>query len=177
MRFEVEYESQIEKGFLALRTALGDSQLRPLLRLGRRAGSQLDRLLREILELSLLRKAAAGTLRPDQGFALRTEFDATRKALCFVSIPVGHRAHDDESQAELIRAALRAGELSVIEWDHRALGGIVRLDRPAMEVGVGYKGLETFTALAGIGRRNPSALERALAPVLATVEPARAPVN
>lgn len=177
MRFEVEYESQIEKGFLALRTALGESELRPLLRLGRRAGSPLDRLLREILELSLLRKAAAGTLRPDQGFALKTEFDATRKALSFVSTPVGYGAHDRQSQTELIRAALRAGELSAIEWDHRALGGIIRLDRPAMEVGIGYKGMESFTALAAIGRRDPSALERALAPVLRAVEPLPTPTD
>src|SRR4029077_5202175 len=60
MRFAIEYESQIEKGLFALRSALGDRELRALLRLGRRAGSPLDRLLREILELSLLRKAAQG---------------------------------------------------------------------------------------------------------------------
>jgi hypothetical protein len=110
-------------------------------------------------------------LPADQDFTLKTEFDVARKALCFVSTPVNYGANDHRSQAELIRAALRAGELSAIEWDHRALGGIIRLDRPAMEVGIGYKGLESFTALARIGRRNPSALERALAPVLAAVEP------
>ncbi|MEA2644688.1 MAG: hypothetical protein QOG08_1714, partial [Chloroflexota bacterium] len=170
MRFAIEYESQIEKGFLALRTALGDRELRPLLRLGRRAGSPLDRLLREILELSLLRKAATGTLRPDQGFALRTEFDASGKSLCLVSTPVGYGTPEPEGQVDLIRDSLRAGELKSIEWDHRALGGKIRIERPAMEVGIGYKGLESFTALASLGRLNPSALERALAPVLSAVE-------
>lgn len=169
MRFTLEYDSQIEKGILALRWALGDRELRPLLRLGRRAGSPLDRLLREILELSLLRKAVSGRLPADQDFILKTEFDVARKALCFVSTPVGYGPHDRQSPAELIRAALHAGELSAIEWDHRALGGIIRLDRPAMEVGIGYKGLESFTSLAKIGRRDPAALEQALAPVLAGV--------
>jgi len=178
MRFTIEYESQVEKGFLALRSALGDRALRPLLRLGRRAGSPIDRLLREILELSLLRKAARGDLPGDQDFTLKTEFDAARKALTFVSTPVGYSADGGQGHADLIRAALHAGELTAIEWDHRALGGIIRLDRPAMEVGVGYKGLESFTALVEIGRRDPPALEQALAPLLATLlQPVQATVD
>jgi hypothetical protein len=172
MRFSIEYESQIEKGLLALRSALSDRDLRPLLRLGRRAGFPLDRLLREILELSLLRKAATGRLVPDQGFTLKTAFDAAGRSLSFVSTPIGYGAPGRPGQAEMIRDALRAGELNVIEWDHRALGGKIRIDRPAMEVGIGYKGLESFTALAGIGRLNPPSLERALAPVVSALEPA-----
>jgi hypothetical protein len=62
--------------------------------------------------------------------------------------------------------ALRTGTLRVIEWDHRAVGGKIQLDRPAMEVGIGYEGLEEFTVLAGIGRSSPEALGRALAPVI-----------
>ena len=170
MRFAIEYESQIEKGFLALRSAVGDGELRPLLRLGRRAGSPLDRLLREILELSLLRKAMAGGLPPDQAFALRAEFHPDTKALCFVSTPIGFGGSAHQQDSEVIRDALRAGELKVIEWDHRALGGKVRLDRPAMEVGIGYKGLESFTSLVALGRLDPRALERALTPVLSGVE-------
>jgi hypothetical protein len=176
MRFEIEYESQVEKGFLALRTALGDRELRPLLRLGRRAGSPLDRLLREILELSLLRKAAASTLRPEQGFALKTEYDAAGKSLCFVSTPTGYPITEHRGQVDLIRDALRAGEIKVIEWDHRALGGKVRIERPAMEVGIGYKGLESFTAIASLGRMNPLALDRALAPMLSAIERVPSPL-
>jgi hypothetical protein len=138
--------------------------------LGRRAGSPLDRLLREILELSLLRKAAAGTLRPDQGFALKTEFDAAGKSLCFVSTPTGFGAPERQGQVDLIRDSIRAGELKAIEWDHRALGGKVRIERPAMEIGIGYKGLESFSAIASLGRLSPSALESALAPVLSAIE-------
>jgi hypothetical protein len=171
MRFAIDYDSQIEKGFLALRLAFGDRELRPLFQLGRRAGAPLDRLLREILELSLLRKAADGGL-PDQAFTLNTEFDAARSSLCFVSTPTGQRAPERPISAEPIWEAVRAGALRVIQWDHRALGGKVRLDRPLMEVGIGFEGLEDFTVLAGIGRQNPSALERALAPLLSAVEPA-----
>src|SRR5258708_1484763 len=99
MRFAVEYESQIEKGLLVIRTLIVDSDLRPLLRLGRRAGAPLDRLLREILELSLLRKAATGSLQSDQRFTLRTEFDPDRKSVCFVSAPGGSPAltHDGQT--------------------------------------------------------------------------------
>ena len=61
---------------------------------------------------------------------------------------------------------MRGGSLQVIEWDHRALGGKIQLDRPVMEVGIGYKGLENFSVLAKIGHQNPLALERALTPAL-----------
>jgi hypothetical protein len=167
MQFNVEYESQIEKGLLALRTVAAEQDLRELLRLGRRSGAPLDRLLREILELSLLRKAAAGRLGSEQDFTLTAEYDAGRHAACFVSNPAG----DNRGAATRIRDAMRNGDLQVIEWDHRAFGGKVHLTRPAMDVGIGYDGLETFTIIAGIGRQNPRALERALAPLL---EPDRA---
>jgi len=171
LRFAIEYESQIEKGLLVLRTLMTDRDLRPLLRLGRRAGAPLDRLLREILELSLLRKAAGGALLPAQPFTLRSEFDTARKALCFVSVPVGHSAAAREAQNDAARVAVRAGELKIIEWDHRALGGMIHLDQPQMEVGIGFHGLESYTILAEIGRRDPPALERALGPALSAVEP------
>jgi hypothetical protein len=177
MRFVIEYESQIEKGFLAVRTLLADRELRPLLRLGRRAGAPLDRLLREILELSLLRKAADGALLPGQSFTLSTEFDAARQAVCFVSTPIGYEASPRADETAQVRDLLRTGGLKVIEWDHRALGGRVHLDRPQMEVGIGFEGLESFTVIAGIGRKDPKALERVLAPVLSAVEPALSAVE
>ena len=166
MTFSIEYDSQIEKGLLTLRLLATDRDLRTLFNLGRRAGAPLDRLLREILELSLLRRAATGAVIPDQTFALNKEYDSTRRALSFVSIPT-----DDETslQPDLpaeAREAIRAGTLDVIEWDHRALGGTIQLDRPVMEVGIGYKGLEHFSVLAKIGNKHPSLLERALAPAL-----------
>jgi hypothetical protein len=164
MRFAIEYESQIEKGMLVIRTLVADRDLRPLLRLGRVAGAPLDRLLREILELSLLRKAASGSLQSAQQFTLKIEFDPRSKSVCFVSVPSGasELAHDDQTGPGW--DAIRAGELRVIEWDHRALGGIIHLDHPHMEVGIGFDGLESFTVLAAIGLKHPSALARALAP-------------
>jgi hypothetical protein len=166
MRFPIEYESQIEKGLLVLRTLMTDRELRPLLRLGRQAGAPLDRLLREILELSLLRKAASGSLQSGQQFTLTTEFDLDRKSVCFVSVPAGHGAPVPDGQTGATRDAVRAGGLRVIEWDHRALDGMIHLDHPQMEVGIGFDGLETFTVLAEIGLMHPSALERALGPAL-----------
>ena len=173
MRFAIEYDSQIEKGFLALRILLADRDLRSLFRLGRRTGAPVDRLLREILELSLLKKAANG----GQAFTLNAEFDAAAKSLSFVSIPTGHAAPEGRASAGVIRDAIRTGDLRLLEWDHRALGGKVRIDRPAMEVGIGYQGLESFNVLAGIGRLNPAALEKALEPVLAAAEAVSRPVN
>ena len=170
MRFAIEYESQVEKGLLALRTAVGDRDLRALFWIGRRSGAPLDRLLREILELSLLRKAAAGALT-GQAFTLQTQFDGTRKALSFVSTPVGLAAPPHDNQTDSIRDALHAGDVISIDWDHRALGGLIRIERPAMEVGIGFQGLETFSVLAAIGRQDPAALERAIAPALAVREP------
>ena len=177
MRFAIEYDSQIEKGFLALRILLVDRDLRSLFRLGRRTGAPMDRLLREILELSLLRKAAKQALAADSVFALKPELDAVAKSLSFVSMPTGHVAPEPRVSVDVIRQAIRAGDLTLLEWDHRALGGKIRIERPAMDVGIGYQGLESFNLLVGIGRRNPAALERALEPVLAALEEAPSPVN
>jgi hypothetical protein len=171
MRFAIEYDSQIQKALLALRIVLRDRDLRALLRLGRRSGAPLDRLLREILELWLLRRVAAGTLRQSPGFALVRELDSARSAVCFVSTPAGHAAVEPRGLHDAVRDLLRAGGLDVIEWDHRAMGGKIQLDRPQMEVGIGYEGLESFTVLAGVGRQHPAALERALAPLLGSSEP------
>jgi hypothetical protein len=167
MEFAIEYDSQIEKGLLTLRLLLVDRDLRSLFRFGRRLGAPLDRLLREILELSLLRRAAAGRVIPGQTFMVNIEFDMASKSLSFVSIPTNHATHISTQVPDVALEAVRQGLVNVIEWDHRALGGTIQLDRPAMEVGIGYKGLEIFTELAKIGRQDPSALERALAPVLA----------
>jgi len=164
MRFAIEYESQVEKGLLALRTAIGEADLRPLLRLGRRSGAPLDRVLREILEISLLRRAAAGSL-PGQSFALHREFDSASRALRFVSIP-SDLAHPAADQTAAIRDALRSSALKSIEWDHRALGGLIHLGRPYMEIGIGFQGLESFTVITRIGQQHPYVLERALAPAL-----------
>ena len=165
MSFTIDYESQVEKGLLALRIAAVDRDLRLLLWLGRRAGAPLDRVLREVLELSLLRRAAAGEL-PAQAFRLNAGFDAATKALSFVSVPVDVGAPPKDNHAQAALDVLRAGELSSIDWDHRAMGGLIHLDRPAMEVGIGFQGLESFTVLAGIGRATPAALARALGPAL-----------
>jgi hypothetical protein len=91
--------------------------------------------------------------------------------LSFVSIPTDHDTPLPTGISEGALQAIRAGQLNVIEWDHRALGGIIQLDRPVMEVGIGYKGLEHFTVLAKIGKEHPSVLERALAPTLAVARP------
>jgi hypothetical protein len=176
MRFELEYESQVEKGLLALRTALRDPELRPLFRSGRRTGAPLDRLLREILELSLLRRASIGGSLPDQAFSLNREFDPVSKSLRFVSTPPGHEAVSSERITEL-REAVHAGQLKAMVWDHRALGGTIRLDRPAMLVGIGSDGLESFSVLTEIGHLNPAALERALAPLLPDEKPALSAVD
>lgn len=166
MRFAIEHNSQIQKGIFTLRTLVGDRELRPLLRLGRGLGVPLDRLLREILEVSLLRSAAEGRLSNGQRFALSTEFDARRKAACFVSTPLARVASDDEGSGARIREAIQNGDLDVIEWDHRALGGTIHVDSPAMEVGIGYEGLESFAVLAAIGHQHPDALKKVLDPVL-----------
>jgi len=165
MRFSVEREGQLRKGLLAMRVGLADPDLRPLLRLGRRSGTSLDRLLREILELSLLRRAATGDL-PGQSFVVGIEFDPERRALSFVSAAAADRVPERITTADSILEAVRRRELTVIEWDHRPLGGQVRLDRPSMVVGIGLDGLETFSVLTEIGRSRPSALERALTPLL-----------
>ena len=166
MRFPIEYDSQIQKALFALRIVLAESDLRALLRAGRRARMPLDRLLREIMELSLLRRAASGRLQGRPAFAIEAHHDAARKALCFVSVPAGRPETGAGLAAGVASSVVSPGEVEVIEWDHRALGGSIELERPAMSVGIGFKGLESFSLLVRIGREDPSLLERALGPAL-----------
>ena len=155
----------VDKGFLAIRAALRDGGLRALLREGRRAGLALDRLLEEILELSLLRQAARGTLRTRDDFTLTLEFDGATRSLRFVS-RLGQSRQPANGSLKTALDALRAGALDVIEWDHRAVGSLVRLQHPWLDVGIGADGLESFALLSQIGRRNPHALERVLTPMI-----------
>ncbi len=174
LRFDIEYESQIQKALFTMRIVLADRDMRLLPRLARRAGAPLDRFLPEIMDLSLLREAATGRLRPAQSFTLDPVYDLGRKALCFVSTPNGRHTSPGSADPTEIHGVLDRGEVKVIEWDHRAMGGMIHLDRPAMDVGIGFEGLENFTVLAMIGRQDRSVLERVLAPALpvAGAEPA-----
>jgi hypothetical protein len=158
--------SLIDKAVLAVRAALGDRDLRPLFREGRRAGLPTDSLLEEILELSLLRLAASGGLSTSEAFTLTSEFDATSRSLRFVSRPVGLGPPRVNGSLKSALDALHSRTLDVIEWDHQALGGLVRLQRPRVDVVIGSEGLVSFVLLAQIGRRNPDALRRALAPII-----------
>jgi hypothetical protein len=158
------------KVLLALRTALGDRDLLRLLRNGRRQGVPQDRLLREILQLSLLKRAIGDRLPHGKPFIVSTRFDPTRRALSFISSPVTDVVARHSSPAEQILDAVRARELLVVEWDHRALGGSIKLGRRSRAVAIGSDGLETFDILVQIGRREPVALERVLAPLLSGIE-------
>jgi len=97
--------------------------------------------------------------------------------VCFVSRPVGSPSRRMNGSSKSVREALHARTLDIIEWDHRAFGGLVRLRRPRVDVGIGSDGLQTFVLLAQIGRRNPAALEQALAPMINVDESRTGEVN
>jgi hypothetical protein len=165
-RSEIESGSWLVKGSLAARAAVGDPDLRAVFREGRRAGMALDTLLEEILELSLLRRAAHGYLVADERFRVISEFDSGSRLLRFVSSPVQSHPQVADGTAERAREAVRAGVIDVIEWDHSAFGPTIQLRSPAVEVGIGTDGVKRYTLLVQIGRRRPGLLERALAPAL-----------
>ncbi len=163
-RSEIESGSWLVKGSLAARAALGDPDLRAVFREGRRAGMPLDALLEEILELSLLRRAAQGNLVTEERFSVIPEFDSGSRVLRFVSSPVESLSQQADGTAERALEAVRAGVIDVIEWDHTAFGPTIQLRRPSVEVGIGTDGVKRYALLAQIGRRRPGLLERALAP-------------
>jgi hypothetical protein len=165
-RSEIESGSWLVKGSLAARAAAGDPELRAVFREGRRAGMALDALLEEILELSLLRRAAQGNLETDERFTVIPELDSSTRLLRFVSSPVESLSQLPDGSAERALEAVRAGVIDVIEWDHTAFGPTIQLQRPSVEVGIGTDGVKRYTLLAQIGRRRPGLLERALAPAL-----------
>jgi len=163
-RSEIESGSWLVKGALAVRAAVGEADLRPIFREGRRAGMALDSLLEEILELSLLRRAAQGDLATDERFVVTPEFDTGGRFLRFVSRPAEPPVQRANGIAARALEALRAGAVDVIEWDHTAIGTTLQLRRPTVEIGIGTDGVKRYTLLIQIGRRHPGLLERALAP-------------
>jgi hypothetical protein len=167
-RSEIESGTWLAKGALALRAALGDADLRAVFREGRRAGMALDSLLEEILELSLLRRAAAGTLPAKEKFTVASEFDIASGSLRFVSREMEEGPQSTERPSAAVLEALRTGAVGAIELDHSEVGRTVRLERPLVDIGIGSAGVTTYPLLVAIGRRRPKQLERALAPVIGT---------
>jgi hypothetical protein len=176
-RSEIESGSWLAKSALAVRAAAGDPDLRPVFREGRSAGMALDSLLEEILELSLLRRAAEGLLTAKEKFSVVTEFDSSSSCLRFVSWPVEQAPQDKPELPAGAWEALRAGAVKVVEWDHRAVGRTIQLSRPRVEIGIGSDGLKRYGLLIEIGRRRPDLLERALAPVIGTAKIAASPLS
>ncbi len=164
----VQYDSQIDKGVMAIRLAIADPGLRPLLRLGGTTRAPLDRLLRELLELAVLKRIVLGRAGSAGDFAVAVEYDAARKTLRFVSRPAAQPA--PAAGLDGAFADLGAGGVKSIEWDHRALGGIVQIAHPRLTIGVGTDGLESFAVLAAIGQTHPGALQRGLSPLLHAAE-------
>jgi hypothetical protein len=163
---ELESGAWLAKGTMALRAALRDPDLRPLFLEGRRSHVAMDRLLEEILELSILRQAARGALPRSEAFTLASQFDAASGTVRFTS---GFSESGWQQPARLSGMgldALRAGAVNSIEWDHRAIGPTVRFGRKPVEVGIGLNGLTQYGLLTQIGRRNPGVAERALSPLI-----------
>src|SRR4029077_6295920 len=122
-----------------------------------------------ILEFSLLGRAVRYELGKEQSFEVTTNFDPECSSLSFISSPTIDGVPRRGRSMDPVLKAVRAGGLKAIEWDHRAAGGRIRINRPRVYIPIGSDGLETFEALAMIGRRDPAALERALAPLLRTI--------
>lgn len=161
----MESGSWLAKGALALQAALGEADLRAVFREGRIAGIPLDSLLEEILEISLLRNAANGTLPTTEKFTVAAEFDRVTGCLRFVSRPLEF-GHIDASGAQASREALHSGSVKVVEWDHTAVGRTIRLQRPRVDVAIGPNGLKTYAILVELGNRKPGLLDRALGHVV-----------
>jgi len=165
-RRELESGTWLAKGSLALRAALADTDLRAVFREGRRAHVPLDSLLEEILELSILRSAADGSLHATQRFTIRSVFDAETRSLRFLSGPAEEAGRTEGLSPAAMHAA-RTGSIDVVEWDHRAIGESVRLQRPALEVGIGTEGFKRYSILVQLASRQPGLLQRGLGPALA----------
>ncbi len=161
-----EEAGNAREGSLALRAALADPDLRAVFREGRRAHVPLDSLLEEILELSILRSAADGRLHATQRFTIRSVFDGETRSLRFLS-GTAEEAGRTDGLSPVAMQAVRTGSIDVVEWDHRAIGESVRLQRPALEVGIGAEGFKRFSILVQLAIRQPGLLQRALGPALA----------
>lgn len=143
-----------------------NGDLRRLFRVGRSLHLPLDRLLKEILELAVLRRIAEleAAARP---FGLDVNLDADGSALHINSVPGSDRLVTTPADAET-RTATR--DLERLSWDHRRIGVVVRAGK--IEVAVGSDGFEQFTALLAIGRHRPAVLAAALRPLIRAVGPA-----
>ena len=175
LAFTVQYGSQIEKAVIALRFALSDRAMRPLLWIGARSGLPMDRLLRELLELSVLKRVVLQPHADGQDFVVKAVYEPGSTSLRFVSTPAGSLAAGPPGAMPPARPVIHTEDLKIVEWDHRALGGLVHIDRPALTIGIGSDGLERFTLLTAIARAHPEALDRNLRPLLESAD--RQPVG
>jgi hypothetical protein len=165
-RIKINVGALFGKATLAFRAVLGDAELRPIFREGLRAGMHRDTLVEEIVKFSVLRGVASARLRTNERFTVIVDFDAACGVIRFRSRRVEQGIQPVNGSARLAREALRAGTVKAIEWDHSALGKTVRLRKPRVELGIGQKGLKSFTLLVEIGRRKPALLDQALAPLI-----------
>ena len=163
-RKEIESGVLLVKAAVAFRAALGDSTLRPIFQEGRRQGFSRAGLLDELLDFSLLVRAARGSLESREKFTVVSAFVRSQSLLRFTSEPVHGQGVPEQSADS--REALLHGSLERIEWNHMALGGTVTLARPKIMIGIGREGLKQFDLLVQIGKRRPELLRRALRPVL-----------
>lgn len=145
------------KGVLAIRALSRDPSLRALYRHGRRAGFSRGRLLKEILRFYVLRGIAVGELRPSPEFWLVPEYDPAAQSVRFVSLSSAPATAPRTS-----RQRQPADAITRVSWDHRAVGSTVRLRKPPIEFAVGERGLESFTLISEMGRRDSRLLADAL---------------
>jgi hypothetical protein len=165
-RSELESGAWLAKGSVALRAMMTDPTLRSIFRAGRKARIATDSLLEEILDLDLLRRAAAGALVTAEGFAVFSEWDGVTRSLRFVSSPAAETHPARSAQVDGVEGALRSGDVQSMEWDHSALGESIHLERPRLEIGIGANGVKRFSLLIDLAHDNPRLMERALAPML-----------
>ncbi len=137
------------------------------------------RLTKDLLRLGILRRLQAGTPVTSETFALRVELDENEGTLVFRSVPLAAGGVPaDPRLTDRIRAALSAGRVRLILWDHTAVGLQVHFRYPSgrwLGIPVGYYGvigIHHFGPLAELARHSSGVVWEAIAPLCG---PAAAP--
>ncbi|MFL5925905.1 MAG: hypothetical protein ACJ77E_03110 [Gaiellaceae bacterium] len=130
----------------------------------------VQKLVDDALRLGILHQAQSGA-HPIEQFWLEPHLGSER-TLTLVSVSGDREAADKPRAYDAARAALRAGHVDSVVWDHAPIAlvtSILRRDGIPLTLAVGYHardGVYAFTALSELARRRPAHALAALGPVL-----------
>jgi len=126
-------------------------------------------ILDDLRKLDIVRRLRGGTLVVRQPFHLAIEFDPASRVLRLISRPAGPARPTPAAVPRDVAAAVAAGEVALMLWDHSSLGHQITYATRRGKwstVGLGPGGVHRFDVITEVYRRAPEMAGRHLLSLL-----------